>query len=153
MRSRWIPCVAGILAIFVVSVVTAETLFVDPSVADGGDGDRSDPLRTLGEALDRVAAGDVIRLRKGTYREALAAVRGRPAGGPGFGSPESSLREDAAVSGRAAPGVGRDEGGRQRGGQRPVRGRRVSPHRGWIHVVGGEEQAGMAHLAQLRHYR
>jgi len=74
MRSRWIPCVAGISAFFVVSVVAAETLFVDPSVADGGDGSRNAPLRTLGKALDRVAGGDVIRLRKGTYREALAVA-------------------------------------------------------------------------------
>lgn len=74
MRSRWIPYVAGIPAFFVVSVVTAETLFVDSSVADGGDGGRNAPLRTLGKALDRVAAGDVIRLRKGTYREAVTVA-------------------------------------------------------------------------------
>jgi hypothetical protein len=47
----------------------ARDLFVSPSGNDSADGSEKTPLRTVQAALDRAQAGDVCKVREGTYRE------------------------------------------------------------------------------------
>ena len=47
----------------------ARDLFVSPSGNDSADGSEKAPLRTVQAALDRAKAGDVCKVREGTYRE------------------------------------------------------------------------------------
>lgn len=52
-------------------------LFVSTSGTDGARGTRSDPLRTLGEAVRTASPAATIVLRSGTYRESIGVVRKR----------------------------------------------------------------------------
>ncbi|MCB9778790.1 MAG: hypothetical protein H6742_09525 [Alphaproteobacteria bacterium] len=47
------------------------TVYVDPAAAEGGDGTRSFPLRSLADAVDRAGAADVIVLAAGTHEGGL----------------------------------------------------------------------------------
>src|SRR5688500_12630694 len=47
----------------------AGTVFVDAAAAAGGDGSKTAPVRTVGEALASASRGDVIYVAAGTYAE------------------------------------------------------------------------------------
>jgi hypothetical protein len=49
----------------------AGTVFVDGAAAAGGDGSKTAPVRTVGEALTSASRGDVIYVVAGTYQESL----------------------------------------------------------------------------------
>lgn len=52
-------------------------IFVSPSGNDSAAGTEAQPLRTLGAAVSRVAAGGTIVLRGGVYREGLGGINKR----------------------------------------------------------------------------
>ena len=57
-------------------------LYVDPAGADGNDGSRGAPLRTIQAALDRATPGTQITLAPGVYRERLQTTRAGEPGAP-----------------------------------------------------------------------
>lgn len=62
------------------SAAGAATIYVDPSDArssDGGHGAIASPLRSLAEAMRRVAPGDTVNIAPGVYREPLILPRRR----------------------------------------------------------------------------
>ncbi|WP_258175264.1 right-handed parallel beta-helix repeat-containing protein [Actinopolyspora mortivallis] len=57
--------------------VPSTALFVSPHGADHATGGRTDPLRTLNEAVRRAESGTTVVLREGTYRQSVGIVRKR----------------------------------------------------------------------------
>ncbi len=105
------PCPPGPFA----SGLGARVIFVDPSAAPGGTGDRAAPLSSIAEAIARGARGATIALAKGHYDEAVElpyAVQLR-----GACAAETVLRAPAGAIGLDLPAGGsvsalRIEGGR-----------------------------------------
>jgi hypothetical protein len=64
-------------ALFTTRAEAVQTvLYVDPAGSDSNSGNWWNPLRTIGEALERAQPGMKVRLRTGVYRERVVSVRG-----------------------------------------------------------------------------
>src|ERR1039458_4223293 len=72
-RMRWqYLCCAGWLALALIVSLQAATYEVaqrNPQASDGGDGSREQPWKTISRAAAKVAPGDTVVIRDGTYRE------------------------------------------------------------------------------------
>lgn len=73
---------AGALAVALSHPAPAAELWVDAAAPASGDGSAGKPFRTLTEAAKAASGGDVITLRRGTYRESVALDKGGTADRP-----------------------------------------------------------------------